>query len=47
MLDIYISPLHNLELDTLTNQYAMRTNIVVEINNKSIAPVEIKNILIK
>lgn len=46
MLDIHISPQHNLKLDNETNQYAMQTKIVVEISNKSIVPVEIKDIVI-
>ncbi|CAA7196983.1 hypothetical protein [Chryseobacterium potabilaquae] len=46
MLDIYISPQHNLKLNNVTNQYSMYTKIVVEVYNKSIAPVKISNIKI-
>ncbi|RNA61490.1 hypothetical protein D1631_05865 [Chryseobacterium nematophagum] len=46
MLDIYISPQHNLKLDNDTNQYSMDTKIVIDVNNKSIIPVKISSISI-
>ncbi|RMZ58453.1 hypothetical protein D1632_12595 [Chryseobacterium nematophagum] len=46
MLDIYISPQHQLKLDDANNQYSMLTTIVIEVNNKSIVPIKISNVSI-
>lgn len=44
MLDIYISPQHNLTLDQASDVYAMQTKLNVEIYNKSVSPVLISDI---
>lgn len=44
MLDIYISPQHNLTLDQASDVYAMQTKLNVEIYNKSVSSVVISDI---
>ncbi|WP_312079399.1 hypothetical protein [Chryseobacterium sp.] len=44
MLEIYVSPVHKMELDAQEKTYTMKTDLVIDVYNKSTSSVAVKTL---